>query len=272
MPSAPALAPVFYIPHGAGPCFFMDWQPPHTWDAMAAWLRSLPASLPASPRAILLVTAHWLAEQPSVSSAAHPDMLYDYYGFPPHTYQLTYPAPGAPALAEQVAGLLRSAGFAPVLDGERGFDHGTFIPLKVAFPDADIPVLQMSLLQSLDAGAHLRLGQALAPLREQGVLIVGSGMSWHNQAAYGKASSTASAQRFDDWLVDTLAQPCAERLQLLSDWAAASAPHGHFAHPPGREEHLLPLHVAAGAAGHSPGRKVFGDNVLNVPISAFRFD
>lgn len=250
----------------------MDWDPPGTWDRMAAWLRSIPGSLPARPAAILLITAHWLAEQPSMSSSARPGLLFDYNGFPPHTYELTYPAPGAPALAQQARDLLEQAGFSPMLDPERGYDHGTFIPLKVAFPKADVPVLQMSLLQSLDPAEHLRMGQALAPLRRQGVLIVGSGMSWHNQRAYRDARSTAPAQAFYAWLVDALARPAAERNALLADWAHASGDVGRLAHPPGREEHLLPLHVAAGAAGASAGRKVFGDNVMSVEISAFRFD
>ena len=272
MPETAATQPVFYIPHGAGPCFFMDWDPPGTWDRMAGWLRGLPSQLPARPTAILLVTAHWLAAQPSFSSAPRPGMLYDYYGFPPHTYEITYPAPGAPELARQAAGLLRDAGFAPVLDAERGFDHGTCVPLKVAFPEADLPVLQMSLLQSLDAADHLRVGRALAPLRGQGVLIVGSGMSWHNQRAYRDPRSTEPAQRFDDWLVRTLALPQPERDAQLADWAQASGEVGRLAHPVDREEHLLPLHVASGAARASTGCKVFGDEVLSVEISAFRFD
>ena len=272
MPATATRMPALYIPHGAGPCFFMDWDPPGTWDRMADWLRGIPASLPARPTAIVVVTAHWRAARPSLSSAAQPDLLFDYGGFPQHTYALSYPAPGAPALAQQVHELLARAGFEPMLDGARGYDHGTFVPLKVAFPKADIPVLQMSLLQSLDAAAHLRMGRALAPLREQGVLILGSGMSWHNQRAYGDADSTRTARRFDDWLVATLARPAPERDALLADWDNASGSTGRFAHPPGREEHLLPLHVVAGAAPSSVGRKVFGDEVMNVQISAFRFD
>ncbi|HPZ58742.1 MAG TPA: class III extradiol ring-cleavage dioxygenase, partial [Ottowia sp.] len=123
-PSTPRQ-PTIFIPHGAGPCFFMDWNPADAWDNTAAYLRGIPASLPAKPKAILLVTAHWLAPQPSMSSAAQPGMLFDYYGFPPHTYELTYPAPGAPALADRVSGLLAGAGFAPQQDGARGYDHGT---------------------------------------------------------------------------------------------------------------------------------------------------
>lgn len=263
--------PTLFIPHGAGPCFFMDWNPPEAWNKTAAWLRSIQASLPARPTAILLVTAHWLAAQPSLASGAQPGMLFDYYGFPPHTYQLNYPAPGAPALAGRAASLLTQAGFAPVQDDARGYDHGSFVPLLVAFPDADIPVLQMSLLASLDAAEHIRFGQALQPLRDEGVLIIGSGMSYHNMRGYGDPRSTAISAEFDHWLGETVALPEAERNARLADWARASGPAGRLSHPVGREEHLLPLHVAAGAAGAGRGAKVFTDRVMEVDISAFRF-
>lgn len=269
---APARMPLFYIPHGAGPCFFMDWDPPQAWDRTAAYLRGIAASLPARPAAIALVTAHWLAPQPAVTTSVRPGMLFDYHGFPPHTYELDYPAPGAPALAERAAGLLGAAGLAPLRDARRGYDHGVFIPLMLMFPDADVPVLQLSLLQNLDAGEHLRLGRALAPLRDEGVLIVGSGMSYHNMRGYGDPRSLPVSEAFDHWLAETVALPEAERSARLADWARASAPAGRLAHPPRAEEHLLPLHVVAGAAGDSPGRRDFSDRVLGVTISAIRFD
>ncbi|MGD9773301.1 DODA-type extradiol aromatic ring-opening family dioxygenase [Diaphorobacter sp.] len=264
--------PTLFIPHGAGPCFFMDWNPADAWDKTAAYLRSIAPSLPQRPRAIVLVTAHWLAPQPSMSTAERPGMLFDYHGFPAHTYELTYPAPGAPALAERVGGLLAGAGFAPAYDGERGYDHGTFIPLKVAFPDADIPVLQLSLLRSLDAAEHLRLGQALEPLRSEGVLIIGSGMSYHNMRGYGDPRSTAIGAEFDRWLGETVALPAPERNARLAAWDTAAGPSARLSHPPRAEEHLLPLHVVAGAAGDSRGAKVFTDRVMAVDISAFRFE
>jgi len=264
--------PAFYIPHGAGPCFFMEWNPIDAWDKTAGFLRSIPGSLPTAPKAILLVTAHWLAPQVTLSGAARPGMLFDYYGFPPHTYELRYPAPGAPALAERVRGLLADAGIAATVDAQRGYDHGTFIPLKVAFPSAEVPVLQVSLLGSLDAQAHIDYGSALAPLRGEGVLIIGSGMSYHNMRGYGDPCSTPISAEFDRWLTDTVALPAPERNARLADWAAASGPAGRLSHPPRAEEHLLPLHVVAGAAGESAGRKVFSDEVLRTTISAFRFD
>ncbi len=271
-PATTPRMPTLFIPHGAGPCFFMDWHPADAWDKTAAYLRSIPASLPARPQAIVLVTAHWLAPQPSMGSAAQPGLLFDYGGFPPHTYELTYPAPGAPLLAERASGLLAGAGFAPVQDGARGYDHGTFIPLKVAFPDADIPVLQLSLLQSLDAAAHIRMGQALEPLRDEGVLIIGSGMSYHHMRGFGDPRATAISTAFDHWLGETVALPAPERNARLADWAMASGPAGRLSHPPRAEEHLLPLHVVAGAAGDSRGAKVFTDRVMAVDISAIRFD
>jgi aromatic ring-opening dioxygenase catalytic subunit (LigB family) len=267
-----ARQPTLFVPHGAGPCFFMDWNPLHAWDATAAFLRGIPASLPAPPRAILLVSGHWLAPQPTLTAAAQPGLIYDYGGFPPHTYQLRYDAPGAPALAARVQQLLAAAGQPATLDAQRGWDHGVFIPLKVAFPDAGVPVVQLSLLRSLDAAAHVAMGRALAPLRDEGVLIVGSGMSYHNMRGYGDPRSTPVSAAFDRWLADTVALPQPERDARLADWASASGPAGRLSHPPRAEEHLLPLHVVAGAAGDGVGRRVFTDEVMAAVLSAFRFD
>ena len=267
-----ARLPTLFIPHGGGPCFFMTWNPADAWDRTAAYLRSIAGSLPARPKAILLVSGHWLAPQPTVTSAAQPALIYDYYGFPPHTYELRYDAPGAPALAARVQQLLLGAGLPAQQDAQRGWDHGVFIPLKVAFPDADIPVVQLSLLQNLDAADHVAMGRALAPLRDEGVLIVGSGMSYHNMRGYGDPRSTPISAQFDQWLTDTVALPAAERSARLADWAKASAPAGRLSHPPRAEEHLLPLHVVAGAAGDGAGRKVFSDEVMATVISAFQFD
>ncbi len=269
-PSGGHRMPTFFIPHGGGPCFFMDWNPPETWRGMAAFLQSVMASLPARPRAILLVSAHWLEPRFSLTGHARPQLIYDYYGFPQHTYELTYPAPGAPALAERIAGLIGAAGLEANVDPERGFDHGVFIPLKLVAPDADIPVVQLSLRRDLDPVAHLALGAALAGLRDEGVLIVGSGMSFHNMRAYGDARFTPVSQAFDDWLTDAVESPAERRAALLGDWAAA--PYARLCHPAGGEEHLLPLLVAAGAGGQAPGRKIYSERVMETVISAFRFD
>ncbi|HRO59044.1 MAG TPA: class III extradiol ring-cleavage dioxygenase [Burkholderiaceae bacterium] len=261
--------PAFYIPHGAGPCFFMDWNPPNTWDRMAAFLRGLHETLPARPTAIVLISGHWLETSFALTGHERPQSIFDYHGFPSHTYELRYPAPGQPELAAQVARLLGEAGLAARVDGERGFDHGTFIPLKLMFPDADIPVVQLSLRRDMDSLAHLEAGRALAALRDEGVLIIGSGMSFHNMRGYGDPRYTQISEEFDDWLSAVVASPPQRRKALLQDWT--QAPHARHCHPAGAEEHLIPLLVAAGAAADSPGRQVYSERIMETTISAFRF-
>lgn len=265
-----ALLPTLFVPHGAGPCFFMNWNPPDAWNAMGAFLKGVAASLPQPPRAILMVSAHWLEPEFAVTSATRPGLIYDYHGFPPHTYELRYPAPGAPALAAQAAGLLDAAGLAARQDAERGFDHGMFIPLKLMLPAADIPVVQLSLRRDLDPLVHLEAGRALAPLRGEGVLIVGSGMSFHNMRGYGDPRFGPVSDEFDRWLTATVEAEPARREVCLARWE--TAPGARLCHPPRAEEHLLPLMVAAGAAAGGRGRRVFSDRVLETTLSAFRFD
>ncbi len=259
--------PTLFIPHGGGPCFFMDWNPPDTWKKMGAWLGALSGSIGVTPKAIVVVSGHWEESEFSITGSDHPALIYDYQGFPPHTYRLRYDAPGAPALAQQIAGLLSPAGFPARIDPERGFDHGVFIPFKVAYPKADIPIVQLSLKAGLDPRLHIEAGRALEPLRKQGVLIVGSGMSYHNLRGFGAEFGAASDQ-FDAWLTDAVCAPDARtRNQKLDQWK--TAPHARLAHP--REEHLLPLMVASGAAGEDMGRRIFTDRVMGVTVSAYRF-
>ena len=260
--------PTLFIPHGGGPCFFMDWSlgPPDTWARMAAWLRTEGERF-RDVRALLVVSGHWLEPVVTVQSGEHPPLLFDYYGFPPHTYALTWPAPGAPPIAARIRELLAEAGIPSREDATRGFDHGAFVPLKVAFPDAAIPTLQLSLDASLAPATHLRLGRALAPLRKEGVLIVGSGMSFHNMSALMRPGAALErSQRFDDWLAASAGDP-AVRDARLAAWA--EAPEARFCHP--HEDHLLPLLVAAGAASGEPGRRTFGDQVMGAQVSAFEF-
>jgi aromatic ring-opening dioxygenase catalytic subunit (LigB family) len=204
----PMRQPTLFIPHGAGPCFFMEWSrgPADAWDKTAAWLKGLVADLPERPTAILVVSGHWEEPVFTVGSAAKPPMLFDYYGFPEHTYQLTFDAPGAPALAARVRDLLGQAGFETGEDSQRGYDHGVFVPMKLVTPEADIPVLQLSLEAGLSPERHLAAGRALAPLRDEGVLIVGSGMSWHNMRGFSPAF-TGKSRAFDAWLADAVADP-----------------------------------------------------------------
>lgn len=261
--------PTFFIPHGGGPCFFMDWDPKDAWDSMAEWLRAWPATLPEKPKALLVISGHWEEANVMLTANAAPSLIYDYNGFPPHTYQLTWPAPGAPELAGRIKELLSQSGIEAGLDAQRGFDHGVFIPLKVAFPGAEIPTIQLSLRHDLDAAAHVKIGETLVPLRDEGVLIIGSGMSYHNMRKFRWDNTTIpDADPFDTWLTDAVTQgDSSARNALLAEWA--KAPGARDAHP--REEHLIPLMVAAGAAMESKGECVFHDQVLGAPISAYRF-
>jgi aromatic ring-opening dioxygenase catalytic subunit (LigB family) len=223
--------------------------------------------LPESPvKAVLAVSAHWEEPVPTLMTAAQPPMLYDYYGFPQASYEITWPAPGAPDVARRVQQLLKNAGLPSASDDSRGFDHGTFVPLKLTYPNADVPTLQLSLVRGLDPAKHLEIGRALAPLRDEGVFIVGSGMSYHNMRGFGPQGAPAS-EAFDAWLGQTALASPRDRDAGLIDWARA--PSARAAHP--REEHLLPLMVVAGAAGADPGSVGFNGKVMGVRVSAFHF-
>jgi aromatic ring-opening dioxygenase catalytic subunit (LigB family) len=236
---------------------------------MATHLRGIAAGIKLRPRAVLVISAHWECIRPSVQSADKHPLLFDYHGFPPHTYRLTYPVAGSPATAARVRELLGLSGIDTDEEAERGLDHGVFVPFKLIYPQADIPMLQLSLQTGLDPAQHLRIGHALEPLRDEGVLIVGSGMSYHNlqQLYSGHPAAQHAAQRFDDWLGRVIASEPAEREQALSQWA--QAPGARECHP--RSEHLIPLMVAAGAAGLDSGRRTYNERLLGKMISGFQF-
>lgn len=265
--SAEALPrfPTMFVTHGGGPCFFMEWEPADAWDGLRAALESVPMLLPGTPKAIVVITAHWEDRPVAVEAGERPELIYDYHGFPPHTYELTYPAPGDPELGARVRDLLTGSGIAAQLT-ERGWDHGVFVPLKVAFPGADVPVVAISLQAGLDPDTHLRMGAALAPLRDEGVLILGSGSSFHNLRAVGSRGVAASIE-FQDWLHHALTPSGEHRAEALRQWAYA--PSGRMAHP--REEHLLPVHVVVGAAAHERGREFFDAPVLGNATSCWIF-
>ncbi len=245
----------------------MDWPPPNPWAELEEFLRGVKETLPERPRAILLVTAHWMAREFRFASGPNPSLIYDYSGFPPHTYQLRYDAPGAPEIASRAAALVGESGLPAMTDPGHGWDHGVFIPLKVMFEDADIPLCAMSLRADMDPAAHIAAGRALAPLRDEGVLIVGSGMSYHNLRAL-MTGAPADGRPFDDFLFEAVdGADEAARTEALTRWAAA--PGARLAHP--REEHLLPLMVAAGAGGADPGRRSYSGMAMGQPLSAFRF-
>lgn len=248
----------------------MDWTwgPADTWTATQRFLESVADSLPAPPKALLVISGHWEERAFTAGSAEHPQLIYDYSGFPAHTYQLAWPAPGDPALAARVANMLQSAGLPSATDPTRGYDHGVFVPLKVAFPEAQIPVVTLSLDHSLDPALHIAAGRALAPLRDEGVLIIASGMSFHNLRGYFQPQTAERSRAFDAWLTRAVESPAKERNALLEKWR--SAPFAAYSHP--REEHLLPLMIAAGAGGDAPGKRVFTDEPMGAQISAYRFD
>lgn len=258
--------PSLFIPHGGGPCFFMD-DPTGMWTGMADFLRRLPDTLPTRPTAILIISGHWETDGFSVTGASKPDLLFDYYGFPECTYRLKYDAPGAPALAQKVVDLLATAGLPSQIDPARGLDHGVFVPLKVAFPDADIPVVEMSVDNSLDPALHIAAGRALASLRDDGVLIVATGMSFHNMRGYNDPRFTVPSEQFDAWLTESLALSGADRDDRLLSWE--KAPSARLSHP--AAEHLMPVMIAAGAAT-GPGERIYSEHVFLTAISGFRFD
>lgn len=263
----PARFPVFFLSHGGGPWPWVDGRM-QVFARTARELAELPLRLPAKPKAVLMITGHWEAPRFSVSTSEHPPMDYDYSGFPMHTYRLKYPAPGSPALALRVQALLGQVGIASDGDPARGFDHGTFVPLSLMYPDADVPVVLLSLKSDYDVAEHIRVGEVIAPLRDEGVLIIGSGLTYHNMPGFGRTGSTPVAEVFETYIENAVSQhDTAMRTQMLVDWQ--SAPAARLAHP--REDYLLPLMVVAGAAGADQGARVFVEHAMQVVMASYQF-
>ena len=236
------MLPSLFVSHGS-PAFPLSEVPARRF------LQSLPALLPERPRAILVVSAHWETEEPAVNAVDTNQTIHDFSGFPPELYEITYPAPGSPDLAEHVRALLGAAGLAVSVDRNRGLDHGAWVPLRLAFPAADIPVVQLSVQTERGPAHHYRLGQLLAPLREEGVLIVGSGSFTHDLSSFRRYRHAIDAPEpewvthFADWMEQALRE---QRLADLLDYRRL-APQSLRNHP--TEEHLLPIFVAMGAGG-----------------------
>lgn len=259
-------SPILYLSHGGGPLPLLG---DRGHQEMVAFIREVTPVL-GKPAAILVISAHWEATKPTLTSSAAPSLIYDYYGFSKEAYEIDYSASGSPELAEKVAKLFRQAGIDAQLDDQRGFDHGLFVPLKLMFPAADIPCVQLSLLSNLRPEEHLKIGGALAFLRAENILIVGSGFSFHNIKEFF-APSTEQTQAlnrvFEQWLIDTCASKHyseIERAKRLIDWE--NAPAVRYCHP--REEHLLPLHVCYGAAD-SAAKQVFQFEIMGKMASAY---
>jgi aromatic ring-opening dioxygenase catalytic subunit (LigB family) len=262
-----ARMPTYFISHGGGPWPWME-----DWRAMFSKLEAsfvqMVKDLPEQPKAILMVSGHWEDDSFAVMSAAKPPMVYDYHGFPPHTFQITYPAPGAPDIATRAARLIAEAGLPVRLDDKQGFDHGTFVPAYVMYPRAEVPLFQVSLRKGYSPAEHLALGRALAPLRDEGILIIGSGLSYHNLRLFGPGAKEPS-EAFDAWLGETLAKPRAVRTPALEAWE--EAPYARVCHK--EEDHLVPLFVALGAAEGEAAQRVYHDTGLfgGVTASSYRF-
>ena len=271
MSNDPGRLPTYYIPHGGGPWHVMmdDFGGKEAWEPLVEHLEAVGEVARQRAKALLIISAHWEEQVPTVHFGRTPGMLYDYYGFPDETYRLSWPAPGSPEVARRIEELLRGAGFSPGREEKRGYDHGTFVPMMVALPEAKLPVAQLSLVAGLDPATHLAIGRALAPLRDEGVLIVTSGMSYHNMSGFGDPRAQGASERFDEWLRAAVESPDpVERDRLLTAWE--SAPEARNCHP--RSEHLVPLFVAAGAAGGDPGRRVFSGKVMTVAVAGYSFD
>ena len=259
--------PTYFISHGGGPWPYMP-EMRARMQVLEASLADIPRQLPSRPRAVLVVSGHWEAPQFRVMANPNPPMVYDYHGFPAHTYSVRYQAPGAPDVARRVQELGQAAGIAIQLDDQQGFDHGTFAPMVVIYPAADVPVLQLSLKTGYDPAQHLAVGRALAPLRDEGVLIIGSGLSYHNLRLMGPAAQLPSSQ-FDHWLQQAVMAPGPQRTAQLMDWQ--QAPAARVSHP--AEDHLIPLMVAVGAAEDEQATRVYHEEGFfgGVTVSSFRF-
>jgi 4,5-DOPA dioxygenase extradiol len=258
-------AQIVYFSHGGGPLPILG-DPGH--KSMVHFMTDLPSQLN-TPEFILVISAHWEEGAATLLGAPHPEMFFDYYGFPDAAYEITYPAPGSPGYAEKIARVLQERGIPSRVDARRGFDHGLFIPLKLMYPRADIPCIQLSLLRGLRPEAHIALGRALRQLKNENILVIGSGFSFHNLRAFdwqAQGKSDPANDAFQNWLIDVCTSPMlqSERERRLNEWE--QAPSARYCHP--REEHLLPLHVCQ-AMADKPGKLVFDDQILGKRGVAF---
>lgn len=255
-----------FLSHGGGPLPLLG-DPGH--GEMVSCLQGI-ASIIAKPDAVVVVSAHWEERVPTVTSGANPALIYDYYGFPEESYHIQYPCSGEPSIAQKINQLLSNAGIQCALDGERGFDHGVFVPLKIMYPGADIPCVQLSLVNTLDPLQHIEIGRALSSLSRDNILLIGSGFSFHNMKAFFQPDTPESRglnHSFEDWLLKTSTiSDCSEeeRARLLVRWE--EAPGARFCHP--REEHLLPFHVCYGVA-QVPCSQSFELNILSKKSSMY---
>lgn len=258
--------PTYFISHGGGPWPWMpDWR--KMFVNLEASFVQMVRDLPERPKAILMISGHWEDAAFAVMTSANPPMVYDYSGFPPETFKIQYKAPGAPDIARRAAELIAAAGLPVRLDAGQGYDHGTFVPAYIMYPDASVPLFQISLRHGYDPAEHLALGRALAPLRDEGVLIIGSGLSYHNLRLFGPGAKVPS-EAFDAWLAGVMADAPAARTAALLDWE--SAPHARTCHA--QEDHFAPIWAVLGAAEDEAATMVYHDTGLfgGVTASSYR--
>jgi len=257
---------VLFLSHGGGP---MPLLGDEGHAEMVENLKSIAGKIK-KPSAILVISAHWEEKLPTITSGENPSLIYDYHGFPEESYNIKYPCPGEPLLADQVYRLLNTAGIEARLDKQRGFDHGLFVPLKIMYPEADIPCIELSLVQSIDPEEHIKIGKALSDIEHDELLIIGSGFSFHNMKAFFTLQTSDSKmmnESFEQWLIHTYSNPTideTERTQRLENWE--QAPAARYCHP--REENLLPLHVCYGIA-QAACTEYFELNIINKKSSVY---
>lgn len=268
--STTKIAPIIFLPHGAGPLPLLG-NKDYGNEHLVPFLKSI-SQLTAEPSAILIISAHWEAQQASLTSGKQPHIMFDYGGFPDEAYHLQYPVSGQPALAQEIYQLIKKSGMEVKLEPKRGFDHGVYVPLKLIYPEAHIPCIQLSLIKGLKPDEHIALGKILAGLRQKNVLIIGSGMSFHNLRLFFRPEqeSYQKSKAFDLWLIDTCTNASLsieEKEHRLIAWK--KAPYAEYCHP--REEHLLPLHVCFGAASKDTptASVIFNEVFMGVVISGF---
>ncbi len=264
------LFPTFFLSHGGGPWPYMTGEFREYFHQLEVSLKQIPATLPSQPEAIVMFTSHWQGPDFMISSGRTPGMEYDYSGLPEHTYHIRYGAPGHPELAKEIQGMLADAGITATCDAQRGFDHGCFSLLAILYPDATIPIVQISLRADYDVAAHWQLGQALSSLRQRPILLIGSGLSYHNLRAFNE-QGRQSSKAFDKWLTETIIEHHpTQRKQALFDWT--SAPAARQAHP--FEDHLLPLISIVGASESDLATYCYHqDDFMNcLTVSSFRFE
>jgi aromatic ring-opening dioxygenase catalytic subunit (LigB family) len=261
------MGSVIYFSHGGGPLPILG-DPSHT--AMISFMEKLPEDYE-KPNSVIVISAHWEEDIPNVIGSKNPSLYYDYFGFPQEAYELKYSAPGTPELVKRTKELFEKKGIKSKINYERGFDHGLFIPLMMMYPEADIPMTQISLIKGLDPKVHIELGKAISSLEKENIMIIGSGFSFHNMRAFnwsGKNEKDPRNDEFHDWLIDVCTEDYkkTEREEKLISWE--EAPNARYCHP--RAEHLMPLHVCCGIA-EDKGEIIFDDYILGKRAIAIRW-